>query len=120
MGAGRERDLARIARGRWGEEQAARWYLRHGYEVVDRNWRCARGELDLVVARDGTVVFVEVKARASDRFGPAAGAVDHRKQQRLRGLGSQWMAAHPERRGRVRFDVVAITGTRVDVIEAAF
>jgi putative endonuclease len=97
--------------------------------VVERNWRCDAGEVDLIVAGQGVadrvagnrvIVFVEVKARASDRFGSAAGAVDDRKQRRLRVLAARWFAAHPEYHGDMRFDVVAITGTDVEVIENAF
>jgi putative endonuclease len=116
----RPSDLARVARGRWGEDQAARWYRAHGYQLLDRNWRCDVGELDLVVAAGRTVVFVEVKARSTDYFGAASSAVDHRKQRRLRILAARWFAAHPDRHGPTRFDVVAITGTRVEVLIAAF
>jgi putative endonuclease len=88
--------------------------------VVARNWRCADGEIDLVVARDALVVFVEVKARASDRYGSPALAVDHRKQRRVRRLAAWWLAEHSVSRSAIRFDVVAVTGTRVEVFEAAF
>lgn len=87
--------------------------------MVRRNWRCDAGEVDLVVRIAATLVFVEVKARATDRFGSPALAVDHRKQRRLRILAARWLAEHPHR-GPVRFDVVAVTGTSVEVIEAAF
>ncbi len=108
------------ALGRWGEAQAAVWYERRGCEVLDRNWRCERGELDLVVADGEVVVFVEVKARASDRFGSASAAVDEHKQHTLRLLAARWFADHPDRRGDMRFDVVAITGTQLEVIPHAF
>ena len=88
--------------------------------MLDRNWRCDVGELDLVVCIERTVVFVEVKARASDAYGSASAAVDQRKQRRLHVLAARWFVEHPDRRGEVRFDVVAITGTRVDVLIAAF
>ena len=114
------RDLSNRARGRWGEDEAVRWYLRNGYELVDRNWRVDIGELDVVVARPGLVVFAEVKARADDRFGPAAAAVGPDKQRRIRLLATRWLIEHPDRRGAVRFDVVAVTGTHVEVIEKAF
>ena len=88
--------------------------------MLDRNWRCDSGELDLVVTRDGLVVFCEVKARASERFGPAAAAVDARKQRTLRGLATRWLTAHPGRREGIRFDVATVTGTRVEIIPSAF
>ena len=56
---------ARLALGAAGEAAAALWYEQQGYVVVARNWRCREGELDLVVARRGELVFVEVKARAA-------------------------------------------------------
>ncbi len=92
--------------------------------MVARNWRCADGEIDLVVAREALVVFVEVKARASDRYGSPALAVDHRKQRRVRRLAARWLAEQAAAgvgvSCPVRFDVVAVTGVRVEVFEAAF
>ena len=116
-----ERDLSRQARGRWGERLAASHYRRRGYEVVDRNWRCPTGEIDLVVRAGNTVVFCEVKARRSTAYGGAVAAVDHRKQLRLRRLAAAAaLAAHDVRGVEIRFDVVAIDGVEVTVIEAAF
>ena len=77
------------------------------------------GELDLVLWRDGEIVFCEVKARRSERYGSAAEAVDWRKQRRIRSLAAQWLEASG-RRGRVRFDVATVTGVDVHVIENAF
>ena len=111
--------MANRARGKWGEDLAARWYVAHGYEVVDRNWRSTTGELDLVACNGSVVVFCEIKTRASDRFGAPQAAVDHAKQRRLRLLAAQWLAAH-DRHGAIRFDVAAITGVRIEVFEAAF
>jgi putative endonuclease len=113
-------DQRNRARGRWGEDRAAEHYRRAGFTVLDRNWRVADGELDLVVAIDRLVVFCEVKARRDDRFGSAAEAVGHAKQRRIRRLAAQWLAAHDAHGVEVRFDVVGVTGVRVDVIEAAF
>jgi putative endonuclease len=104
-----------------GEQAAARWYERAGYQVVDRNWRCREGELDLVVARHGVVVLCEVKTRSSDRFGTPAEAVTYRKQARLRRLAGRWLASWEGARPRlVRFDVACVYGGRVEVIEDAF
>lgn len=111
--------MANQARGRWGEDLAARWYAAHGYEVVERNWRSANGEIDLVACSASLVVFCEIKTRASDRYGPPEAAVGRAKQRRLRLLAAEWLAAH-DRHGSIRFDVAAITGVRIEVFEAAF
>ena len=121
-----------------GEQLAADWYTARGYQVVARNWRCREGELDLVVARDGELVFCEVKSRSSDRFGTPAEAVTPAKQRRLRVLAARFLAAGAgtggagvgggDARGAggpgagrgVRFDVAAVSRGRVEVIEAAF
>jgi putative endonuclease len=87
--------------------------------VVDRNWRSATGEIDLVVCRPSLVVFCEIKTRASDRFGAPEAAVGRSKQHRLRLLASEWLAVH-DRHGSIRFDVAAITGVQIVVYEAAF
>ena len=112
---------AHIELGRTGEELAAAWYRGRGYRVLARNWRTSIGELDLVVRKGRTVVVAEVKTRRTDAFGVPALAVDATKQQRIRRLAAAWLADH-RIRGRVdvRFDVVAITGDRVDVYEHAF
>lgn len=113
-------DRSRIARGRWGEDLAARHYERLGYTVVDRNWRSGTGELDLVLERDHTVVFSEVKARRTVRHGLPAEAVGPDKQRRIRLLALEWLRDHGRARVDIRFDVVAVTGVTVQVYEAAF
>lgn len=110
----------RRALGADGEDRAAAWYEAEGYEVVSRNWRCRDGELDLVVRRGRELVFVEVKARTTDRFGIPAEAVTPAKQRRLRGLAARYLADTSTRAGGLRFDVVAILGGQLEVIEAAF
>lgn len=113
--------LAAKARGRFGENEATRWYLRRGYEVVARNWRCSAGEVDLILRSGNVVVFCEVKARASSEFGGPEGAVNWSKQRKLRQLAAVWLAeVRPVGSIDIRFDVAAVVGTRVEVIEAAF
>ena len=115
---------ARRTVGRVAEDAAARWYEAQGYTVLDRNWRVREGELDLVVQRGRTVVFCEVKARGSDRFGTPFDAVTFGKQQRLRGLASAYLRAHPQPGCALRFDVAAVapggTEPKITVLEAAF
>jgi putative endonuclease len=114
------RDLSKRARGRWGEDLAAAHYRRIGSEVVDRNWRSATGELDLVVKDGATYVFSEVKARRSDAYGPAAAAVTAAKQRRIRQLAVEWLRANDVVAASIRFDVVAITGSDLELITDAF
>ncbi len=114
--------LERIALGRAVEERAAGWYRDQGFEVVDRNWRCSEGEVDLVAVRrrDRLVVFCEVKARRSGRFGTAAEAVGRDKQARLRRIAGRWLADHRAGPSSIRFDVAAWDAGRFEVVEAAF
>ena len=114
MTAGRQR------LGRWGEDKAAAWYLERGWEVLARNWRGAGGELDLVLGREGTVVFCEVKTRSSTAYGHPAEAVDRRKQQRIRRLAVQWLRQHPEPVAKLRFDVACVLRGRLEMLEDAF
>jgi putative endonuclease len=110
----------RQALGAHGEDRAAAWYRAHGYEVVARNWRCRDGELDLILRQGSTLVFCEVKTRRTDAFGAPAEAVTRTKQQRIRRLAARWLDEHDVRAGALRFDVVAILGRDLEVIEAAF
>ncbi|MEV7630961.1 YraN family protein [Microbacterium sp. NPDC089318] len=102
--------------GRAGEERAAQHLSDCGYDVVDRNWRCPQGEIDIVAMRGDLVCVVEVKARRSERFGHPFEAVDERKRERLWRLAFAWAQSHPElSRGRgIRLQVIALTGADAD------
>jgi putative endonuclease len=116
----REPGNHRIALGRSGEDRAADWYARHGYQIVERNWRSRRGEIDLVCARDEVLVFCEVKTRLSDRLGAPVEAVTRVKQLRLRRLAAEYISRHTCGGHQPRFDVVAVLGRSVTVVEDAF
>jgi putative endonuclease len=92
--------------------------------VVERNWRCREGELDLIVRRGTTLVFCEVKTRSGRTFGEPFEAVTLRKQARLRRLAARWLRERgPTLGGRpaeLRFDVASILGRQVEVLEGAF
>jgi putative endonuclease len=101
----------RKALGDFGERAAARFLLDRGMTVLDRNWRCDQGELD-IVAYDGTdLVVCEVKTRTSGRYGTPFEAVTEDKAFRLRRLGWRWATTHPKapRYDRLRVDVLAVT-----------
>lgn len=110
----------RQALGAAGEQLAARWYRRNGYEIVARNWRCREGEIDLVCAKGRLLVVVEVKSRTDARFGLPAEAVTPQKQRRIRVITSRLLAELDVRPARVRFDVVSVLAGRVEVIHDAF
>ena len=94
--------------GSLGENIAVTYLTDAGLRVLDRNWRCREGELD-VVARDGdALVFCEVKTRRGVGFGHPVEAVTHVKQRRLRTLAQRWLAAHDEHAPELRFDVVGV------------
>jgi putative endonuclease len=110
--------------GAWGEDLALRYLLRRGYKLVERNYRKRRGEIDLIVRKEETLVFVEVKLRRSTGFGEPLEAVTARKQATIRSLAEQYLADNQPDFDTLRFDVVGIlatpSGTRIDHIEDAF
>jgi putative endonuclease len=116
--------IARQARGRRGEALAAARLVRDGYRLLDRNPRRAGLEIDLVAEERETVVFVEVRSRASTAFGGAAASVSREKQARVSRAALAYLAARGWLDRPARFDVVAIDGAagaeRVEVIRAAF
>ncbi len=113
-----------MARARWAEDLVARYYERSGYEIVARNWHCREGELDIVATSHSdtglTIVVIEVKARATNNFGSPFEAVTQVKQKKLRIAATKFLAAHSELHGEIRFDVVAVLGTQLDVLYNAF
>ena len=121
---------ARVARGKWAEDLVSRWYEQHGYVIVARNWRCKRGELDVVAHKDRVLVVCEVKARASNAFGTPAEAVTLAKQLKVRRATADFRASMRESHDllaslvnttrTVRFDVACVLGTQLEMLEDIF
>ena len=121
---------ARVARGKWAEDLVSRWYEQHGYLIVARNWRCKRGELDVVAHKDRVLVVCEVKARASNAFGTPAEAVTLAKQLKVRRATADFRASMRESHDllaslvnttrTVRFDVACVLGTQLEMLEDIF
>ncbi len=100
---------AKDAVGQYGEGLAARYLVDAGFTILERNWRCPLGEVD-IVARDGdSLVICEVKTRTGPGYGTPLEAVTAAKVNRLRRLASAWLSAHDVRPDRVRIDVVGVT-----------
>lgn len=94
--------------GRRGEDAAARFLDRHGYEIVERNWRCAAGEADIIARDEDAVVFVEVKTRSSCDCGMPAEAVDEAKRDRYERIAALFLQGYDVVDVPVRFDIVSI------------
>ncbi len=107
-----------------GEDLAASRLEALGYRILDRNYRCPVGEIDCVAVRDGTLVFLEVKARRSDDYGGPLEAVDRRKRRKMTRLAHYYALAKGFWGVPQRFDVVAVwfeaAGARIEVYENAF
>ncbi len=92
-----------------GEVVAVRYLERQAYRIIDRNWRCRQGEIDIVALDGRTLVVVEVKTRSSLAFGDPLEGVTDAKLARLCRLAGAWRSAHPAMRGRpTRIDLVGI------------
>jgi putative endonuclease len=108
------------AAGEGGETRAAALLAREGYTIVERNYRCTVGELD-IVARDGDVLaFVEVRSRADDSHGHAAEMVTRDKQHQVARVAECYLLDREPADTRMRFDVVAITGDTIELIKDAW
>jgi putative endonuclease len=98
--------------GRLGEQLAAEYLQQAGIRILDRNWRCAEGELDIVAAERRVLVACEVKTRSGLGFGSPLEAVSRRKQVRLRRLAISWIRAHGVLFDEVRIDVIGLVRDR--------
>jgi putative endonuclease len=106
--------------GHSAEDVAADLLCHEGYWLVERNYRCKLGELD-IVARDGAVLaFVEVRSRADDAHGHAAEMITPAKQRRVARVAEHYLAERRPLDAQMRFDVVAITGDDVQLIKDAW
>ena len=112
--------------GSFGEEQAARYLRRKGYRIVERNFRCRQGEIDLIARKGKYLVFVEVKLRKDERFGAAREFVTPAKQARILAAARLYLAEHEEEL-QPRFDVIEIYAPngekgpiRIEHLEDAF
>ena len=107
-----------------GERIAERHLVARGMVLIERNWRCPQGEIDLILSDGDETVFVEVKTRSSVDYGHPLEAITGTKLARLRRLANAWCAEHPGV-GRIRIDAVAVVAPRdapatVDHLERVF
>ena len=103
--------------GRYGEQRAAIYLEDRGYQIIERNWRCASGEIDLIVRQDDRFVFVEVKTRNGSGYGHPFEAITASKVARMRRLAAEWCALRQVSAVQVRLDAISvlISGGRVAI-----
>lgn len=103
------------------EELAATHLEQQGLVILQRNFSCRQGEIDIVACHGAYLVFVEVKYRSGDSMGTALGAVDYRKQRRICRVADYYRVLHKIGSQRmIRYDVVAIQGDKIQWIQNAF
>ena len=113
--------------GFWGETRAARYLMLHGYRILERNFSCRYGEIDIIAAKRGSVVFVEVKLRKNADFGEARDFVTPSKQRKVRAAAEIWLSKN-DTSYEPRFDVIEIyapngmsrRGLQINHLENAF
>ncbi|MGD9307767.1 MAG: YraN family protein [Desulfosarcina sp.] len=110
--------------GRRSERLAVEYLKRLGYRIIETNYRSAVGEIDIIASEKGTLVFVEVKARSSNRFGSPKAAVTATKQRKISMAALDYLKRSGQADSRARFDVVAIDtasgNTDIEVVKNAF
>ena len=110
--------------GKKGEELALRFLKKRGYRIVEKNYVCKMGEMDIIAKEKDTLVFVEVKTRTSTIFGPPQLAVNPTKQMQLSKVALSYLKAKQLEDVKARFDVVAILlgpkGEKIELIKDAF
>lgn len=98
----------KTAVGQYGEDLAARYLTSNGFAVLERNWRCELGEIDIVAREGDTLVICEVKTRRGLNYGTPLEAITYKKLTTLRRLAGRWLQTHQVRAAAIRIDVVAI------------
>ncbi len=109
-----------LLEGRRGERTACRFLLRQGFDIPARRQRGRSGELDIIAFEHDTLVFIEVKTRATKEFGEPWEFVDWRKQQILRRAAEEFIADHDLGQYAYRFDIVSVIGKQATLFRNAF
>ncbi len=95
--------------GRWGEKRCEKFLKKKGLKKLTQNFSCRTGEIDLImVDTDGSIVFIEVKTRANETFGPVESAITYAKKTRLKRAGRYFLETNAIENRPFRFDVVTI------------
>lgn len=94
--------------GRWGEKKAKSFLKEKGYKIIAENFRVKQGEIDLIVKKKNVLVFVEVKTRKTNFFGPPQAAVNFQKQRKIKTIAKLFLLKNEFKNYKKRFDVISI------------
>ena len=118
------KDTSKIDTGKQGEKIAAAFLKKNGYRIIETNFRCVSGEIDIIAREKGVIVFVEVKTRKSAELGYPEQAVGINKQKKMSQLALRYLQKKNITDTQARFDVVAIMisacGNEIKLIKNAF
>ncbi len=106
--------------GKKGEIKAVLFFKKHGYKILETNFKNKIGEIDIIAEKDGVIVFIEVKNRSTYRFGRPIEAVDFRKQSKIKKVAEIYLMIKNKYYNDVRFDVVEVSNDNLEHIENAF
>lgn len=95
--------------GKKGEDTAEKHLKKHGYKIIEKNYKSHSGEIDIIALDKGTIVFVEVKTRRNDEFGPPELSVNSTKRRKIIKSALNFLSARRIKDTPCRFDIVAIT-----------
>lgn len=110
----------RIELGKKGEDISVRFLKKQGYEIIERNYRCSLGEVDIIAKDKRTLCFVEVKTRRTEQYGMPQEAIDRYKRDKLARVALTYLKQKRIRNQDVRFDVVSVYPDRIELIKDAF
>jgi putative endonuclease len=116
--------MGKINTGKKGEDIAVRYLKDMGYRIIERNYRCLLGEIDIIAKDGSTIVFIEVKCRRSEKFGAPQLSVGKNKQKKLSKISLYYLKNKRLHYQNARFDGVAVkillSGTYIELIQNAF
>ena len=105
--------------GRWGEKLTVEYLKKIGYKILDCNYRCKIGEIDIIAMDKDYIVFIEVKTRRNNIY-PGGQAITKRKKERMKRLALFYLQKKKLNNANVRFDVALVENTNIDIIKNAF
>ena len=106
--------------GNKAEDKAAEYLKSKGYKILERNFLCPQGEVDIIAQKDGTIIFVEVKQRSSKAFGGGVAAVTKAKQHKVGAAAVRYLQLNKPAYTALMFDIIAITEGKLEHIQNAF